>query len=138
MSGALSWMSPLQAVVAVNDPAVQVVQVGGGVPAAVQGNHGPDLRGNDGQHVNDHPLGLVAGEAEGVHHLQALDDAGLLLAGGVLQLGAELGGELLQVDLLQQLLHSLGALPASKSSSYFSRISRYSFSDRIWLRDRGV
>ena len=29
-------------------------------------------------------------------------------------------------------------MPASKSSSYFSRMSRYSFSERIWFLDRGV
>ena len=29
-------------------------------------------------------------------------------------------------------------MPASKSSSYFSRMSRYSFSDSSWLRSRGV
>ena len=29
-------------------------------------------------------------------------------------------------------------MPASKSSSYFSRMSRYSFSDRIWQRCSGV
>ena len=47
---------PLEAVVAVDDPAVQVVQVGGGEPAAVQLHHGADLRRNDRQHVHDHPL----------------------------------------------------------------------------------
>ena len=54
--------------------------IGGGVAAAVQGNHGPDLGGDDGQHVDDHPLGLVAGDPEGVHYLQTLNDTGLLLA----------------------------------------------------------
>ena len=41
--------------------------------------------------------------------LQPLDHARLLLAGGGLQLGVELLAELLQIDLLQQLLHGLGA-----------------------------
>ena len=99
---------PLEAVVAVDDPAVQVIQVRGGEPAAVQLDHGADLRGDDGQHIDDHPLGLVAREAESVHHLQALDDPGFLLSGGVLQLAAQLLGELLQVDLLEQLFDRLG------------------------------
>jgi len=107
--GGVELDEPLEAVVAVDDPAVQVVQVGGGEAAAVQLHHGAQLRGNDGQHVDDHPLGLIAGDAEGVHHLQALDDAGLLLAGGVLQLGAEGLGELLQIDVLKQLLDRLSA-----------------------------
>ena len=99
----------LQTVIPVDDPAVQIVQVGGGEPAAVQLHHGAQLRRDDGQHIDNHPLGLVAGEAEGVHHLQALDNAGLLLAGCVLQLSAELLRELLQIDVLKQLLHCLGA-----------------------------
>ncbi len=90
---------PLEAVVAVDDPAVEVIEVAGGEASAVQLDHGPDLRGDDRQHVDNHPLGLVAGEAEGVHHLQALDNAGLLLAGGVAQLRVELGGELLQIHV---------------------------------------
>ena len=98
----------LEAVVAVDDPAIQVVQVGGGEPAAVQLDHGANFGGDDRQHVDDHPLRLVAGDAEGVHDLQALDDPGLLLAGGVVQLLAQLDGKLLQVDVGQQLLHGLG------------------------------
>ena len=53
-------------------------------------------------------LGLVAGLPEGLHDLQALDDPQLLLGGGGLQLVAQLLGELIQVDLLQQLLDGLG------------------------------
>ena len=100
---------PLQAVVPVDHPAVQVVQIGGGEPSAVQLHHGAQLRGNDGQHVDDHPLRLVAGLPEGVHHLQPLDDLGLLLAAGVLHLGAQGGGQLLQIQIGQQLLHRLRA-----------------------------
>ena len=107
--GGLQLHQALQAVVAVDDPAVQVVQVAGGETAAVQLHHGTDLRRDDGQHIDDHPLRLVAGQAEGVHHLKALDDAGLFLAGGGLQLGVQLLAQLLQIDLLQQLLHGLGA-----------------------------
>ena len=107
--GGVQLHQAAQTVVAVDDPAVQVVQVGGGEAAAVQLHHGAQLRRDHGQHVDDHPLGLVAGDAEGIHHLKALDDAGLLLAGGGLQLGVELLAELLQIDLLQQLLHGLGA-----------------------------
>ena len=106
--GGVELDQTLQAVVAVDHPAVQVVQIGGGKAAAVQLYHGAQLGGDHRQHVDDHPLGLVAGDAEGVYHLQALDDAGLLLAGGVLQLGAELVGQLLQINVLEQLLHGLG------------------------------
>ena len=104
--GSVQFHQAAQTVVAVDDPAVQV---GGGEAAAVQLHHGAQLGRNHGQHVDDHPLGLVAGDAEGVHHLKAFDNAGLLLAGGGFQLGVELLAELLQIDLLQQILHGLGA-----------------------------
>ena len=50
----------LQPVVAVDDPAVQVVQIGGGEPAAVQGHQRAQFGGQHRDHVQDHPLGLVA------------------------------------------------------------------------------
>ena len=71
----------LQAVVAVDDAAVQVVQVGGGEAAAVQGHQGPQLGRDDRDDVQDHPLRLVAALAEGLHHLQALGELDLLLDG---------------------------------------------------------
>ena len=99
---------PLEAVVAVDHPAIQVIQVGGGKAATIQLNHGANIRGDDGQHVHNHPAGLVAGLPEGFNHLQALDNAQLLLGGSGFQLGTQLLRELIQVNLLQQLLDSLG------------------------------
>ena len=107
--GGLQLHEPLQAVVAVDDTAVQVVQIGRSKASAVQLHHGSDLRRDHGQHVNDHPLRLVAAETEGVHHLQPLDHTRLLLPGGGFQLRVQLLAQLLQIDLLQQLLHRLRA-----------------------------
>ena len=107
--GGVQVHQALQAVVAVDDPAVQVIQVRGGEAAAVQLHHGAQVGRQNGQNVHDHPLRLVAGDPESVHHFQPLDDPGLLLAGGILQLCVELGGEGLQVHVLEQLLHGFGA-----------------------------
>jgi hypothetical protein len=79
---------PLQAVVPVDDAAVEVVQIGRREAAAVELDHRAHLRRDHRQHVHDHPGRLVAGLAEGLDDLETLDDAQLLLAGGVLQLGA--------------------------------------------------
>ena len=98
-----------QTVVAVDDAAVQVVQVGGGKAAAVQLNHGAQVRRQHGQHIHDHPLGTVAGDAESLNNLQTLEDAHALLAGGLFHLGGQLSAQLIQIDLLQQGLDSLGA-----------------------------
>ena len=71
--------------VAVDDAAVQVIQVGGGEATAVQLDHGAQVRRQHRQHIHDHPLGAVAGNAEGLDGLQTLQDAHPLLAGGLLE-----------------------------------------------------
>ena len=62
----------LQPVVAVDHAAIQIVQVGGGKTAAVQWNQGTQLRRNDRNHIQNHPVRLVAALAEGLDNFQAL------------------------------------------------------------------
>ena len=42
-------LEPYEAVIAVNDPAVEVVEVARGKAAAIERNEGSDVRGDDGQ-----------------------------------------------------------------------------------------
>ena len=105
--GGMELHEPLQTVVPVDDPAIQIVQVRGCKPAAIQLNHGTDIGGDHGQHVHDHPAGLIAGLPESLHDLQPLDNAQLLLRGRRFQLCTQLLGQLIQVQLLQQLLDGL-------------------------------
>ena len=100
----------LQAVVAVDDAAVEVVQVRRREAAAVEGDERAELRRDDGDDVQDHPLRAVARPAERVDDLQAL--GGLeALQGRRLGLHdeAKLLGEVVDVDALEQLLDRLGA-----------------------------
>ena len=99
----------LEAVVAVDNAAVEVIEVGRCETTAVELDHRADVRRDDRQDIHDHPLGLVAGGAEGLGDLEPLDDAQLLLAAGVDKLTAELAAQGLEIDLGQQLLHGLGA-----------------------------
>jgi hypothetical protein len=100
----------LQAVVAVDDAAVEVVQVGGGEPAAVQGHQGPQFGGQHRDHVEDHPLGLVAAALEGFGDLEPLGDLHPLLGGGLgLHEVTQLDGQRLHVHVLEQFLDGLGA-----------------------------
>src|SRR6059058_3536846 len=71
---------PLEAVVPVDDAAVEVVQVGGREAAAVQLHHRAELRRDDRDRLENHPLGAVLKLDERVDDLQALDRALLLLA----------------------------------------------------------
>ena len=100
---------PLEAVVPVDDAAVQVVQVAGGEPSAVKLHHGAQFRGQHRQDGKDHPLGLVAALAERLHHAKRLDGLLTPLAGrgsnGLLKLDAP-GVE---VHLLEDLENRLGS-----------------------------
>src|SRR5581483_10961050 len=94
----------LQPVVPVDDPAVEVVQVGRREAAAVERDERAEVGRDDGDDLEDHPLGAIARAPERVHDLQALR-----LAGRALHLAAELVGDLLDLDLAQHLADRLGA-----------------------------
>ena len=66
---------PLQAIVAVDDAAVEIVEVGGREAPAVERHQGPEVGRNDRHLGQDHPFGLVAGVDERLDDLQALGEA---------------------------------------------------------------
>ena len=99
----------LQAVVAIDDAAVQIIQVGGGKSAAVELHHRADFRREHRHDIENHPLGAVVRQSECLDNLQALDDLQLLLTAGMLQLLFQLLGELFDIDFGEQLLNSLRA-----------------------------
>ncbi len=109
-------LEPLEAVVAVDDAPVEVVQVAGGEPAAVKRHERAQIRRDDRDHLEHHPLGTIARDAEGLGDLETL---GQLLALGVAgrraHLLAQLLGERLDVDLAQQLANRLTAHPGDKA-----------------------
>ncbi len=77
--GSMQLDQLLEAVVAVDYAAIQVVEIGGGEPAAIQRDQWTQFRRNDRDHVQDHPLRLVAGLAEALDDAQALGVLELLL-----------------------------------------------------------
>ena len=100
----------LEPVVAVDDAAVEIVQVGGGEAAAIERHQGAQLGRQHRNHVQDHPLGLVAALAEGVHDAQPLGVLDALLQAGVgLHLFAQLVAELIDIDVAQEFLDRFGA-----------------------------
>ena len=116
----------LEPVVPVDDPAVQVVQVGGGEAATVELDHGAQLGRDHRHHVEDHgprvvePPAVLVAAVEGGHDLEPLD--GLLLALGRQRLVAVLGLDgapeldllLVEVDPLDQLGDGVGPMPPWK------------------------
>src|SRR6516164_3923345 len=82
---------PLQAVVAVDDAAIEIVEVGRGEAAAVERHQGPQI-GRDHRHVREHhPFRLIVGLGEGFNQLEPLSE---LLR---LQLGSRFGDFLAQI-----------------------------------------
>ncbi len=100
---------PLEAVVPIDHAPVQVVQVARREPAAVQLHHRAQLRRDDRDRLEDHPLRLVLGLDERVDDLQALDRALLLLALRGLDRLAEQRGLGVEVEVLEQLADRLRA-----------------------------
>src|SRR5262249_49017884 len=80
MSGA-QLDQPLQAVVAVDDAAIEIVEIGGGEAPAIERNERPQIR-RDHRHLRqDHPFRLVAGLLERLDDLEPLGDLLLLDVG---------------------------------------------------------
>src|SRR6185437_1341036 len=110
----------LQPVVAVDDAAIQVVQIAGSETAAIQRHQRTQFRRNHRDHVQNHPLRLVAALAEALYHAQALGVLQLLLdAGFRLHPLANVFAEMFDVHLLQQLFHALGAHHRDKLTRKF-------------------
>ena len=110
MSGALSSSRRRRPVVAVDDAAIQVVQIRGREAAAIQRHQRTQVRRQHGQHHHDHPLGLVARIDEALAELEALGqtlELGFARSAGHFFANLEQLG--LQVDALEQLVHGFGA-----------------------------
>ena len=108
ISGCTEVEQTTETVVAVDDAAVQVVQVGGREAATVELDHGAQLRRDHRDDVEHHGRRRVAGLQERVDDAQALDGADLLLAlavGDLLVQQLALGR---QVERLEALLDALG------------------------------
>src|SRR3569623_657236 len=108
--GRIQVEQALQAIVAVDDAAIEVVQIGSREAAAGERHQRAQLGRQYRQHGHHHPLGTVARLDEGLHQLEALGellDAGLRAGGHDLVTQAH--HFFLQVDAGQQLIHCLGA-----------------------------
>ena len=103
--GGLDLYELLQTVVADDDAAVEVIEVGCGETSSVQGHERPQVGGNDGDDLHDHPLGTVhvLGLAESLDDAQTLEGLGLALLGCLaLGLVAQVVGEFVQIEVGQE------------------------------------
>ena len=94
---------PLQAVVAVDDAAVEIVEIGSGKAAAVERHQRTQVRRNHRHHGEDHPLRLVAGEAECLDDLQTLGEFLVLDVGfSLVHFGTQLRLQLFKLEPFEQ------------------------------------
>ena len=101
---------PLQPVVAVDDAAVEVVQIRGREAAAVERHERPQFRRNDRDDLEDHPLRPAVRLDKGLDELQPLDELfAARLRVGVPQLVAQPLLLLGEIDGGQHRAHRLGA-----------------------------
>ena len=98
----MQLQQPFQTVVAVDYPAVQVVQVAGSETAAVQLNHGTQVRGNNRYHIQNHPGRFVARFLESFRYFQTANNTDLLLAVSVLHFFPQLFNEGRNINFFQQ------------------------------------
>src|SRR4051812_20363954 len=100
----------LEAIVAVDHATVQIVQVGGREAAAVERNERAQIRRQNRDHAEHHPLRTISRAAERFHDLEAL---GVLLTlrfrGRGAHVRAELLGERVDVHALEHLDHRFTA-----------------------------
>ena len=92
----------LQTVIAVDNAAVEVVQVGGSKAATVQLHHRAQLWRDNRDGVQHHAGRIVAGAQEGSNDLQALQGTHLLLALAVVDDLAQFLGLSLEVEVADQ------------------------------------
>ncbi|MBS1224225.1 MAG: hypothetical protein H6R24_903 [Proteobacteria bacterium] len=104
------FQQPLEAVVAVDHPPVEIVEIGSGEAAAVQRHQRPQIGRQHRQHGQHHPFRLVAGVEKRFHQLQSLGQPLELGFGAALEdFLPQLHHQLLQVQTVQQLVNGLGA-----------------------------
>ena len=115
----------LEAVVAVDDAAIEIVQIRRRETAAVERNERAQLGRDDRDDVEDHPLRTMARLAEGVDDLEPLGRLELLdLRGLGAHDQAQLVAELFDVDAAEQFFDRLGAHLGHEDVAVLRRAAR--------------
>ncbi len=108
--GRIEIHQALEPVVPVDDAPVEVVEIRGGEPSALERHKGPEVGRQHRDDIHDHLLGLEARLAEGIHDLEPLGQfLPLRHRRGGVDILPQLPVQLLQIEALEQDLDGLGA-----------------------------
>ncbi len=123
--GRAQFNEPLQAVIAVDDPAVEVVEIGGGKAAAIKRHQRAQFRRNHRDDGQDQPFRPVARTDKGLDQLEALGQfLGLEVAGDLLDLLTQAMGLFLKIDRGQEVANGLGTDRGAEGiiAQFFARL----------------
>lgn len=105
----LEFEKAIKAIIAINDAAIEVVEIGSGESAAVELNHRAQFWGDNGDNVHNHPFGAIAGFAEGFDDFESANGANAFLTVGGIEFVAEFLSEGVEVKGFKKELDSLRA-----------------------------
>ncbi len=136
--GRAQLQQPLEAVVAVDDAAIEIVQVGRGETSAVELHHRAQLRRDDRHRGEDHPLRLVAAREERFDDFETLDRLDALLSGRLFELAAQIVLQLAQVQIAQQIADRFRAHPGLEVRAVLlAALAILLLGEDLALRERG-
>ena len=131
----------LETVVAVDDAAVEVVEVGRRETATFERNQRTKVRRDHGKHGLDHPFRARLRLREALGDLEALGELLLVLLGaGGFEFLLQLDGEVGQVDLREQVLDRLGTHAGVEGTVAvsFLGIAEFVLGEKLAALERGV
>src|SRR5690606_10101585 len=131
---------PLQTIVAIDDAAIEVVQIGGREAAAIERHQRTKFRRNDRDDRHDHPFRAVSGFRERLDELQALGELlRLQFRSGLGNLHTQLCGDLFQIKADQQFADRFSTDAGSEAvlAILILRIEIFFFREKLTLLERG-
>ena len=125
--GCADFLQFLEAVVAVDDSAIEVIEVTCCKTATVKLNHRTEIGRKDGKHVEDHPFRAVATETECFNDFKALHCAETLLSNAVFNDFFEFLAVLVKVDFHKEFLDGFCTHTDTESLEGFAVIFFHKF-----------
>ena len=139
-SGVFNCRRVLQPVIPIDDATIEIVQIGGGKTASLERNKWAQIRRDDREHVENHPLGTGLRVHEALDQLQSLGELlPELFAAGSSHLLLNLVVQILQVRLLKQLLNGFGTHSRDKNIAVLVlRFAKFRLGQELALLQRGI
>src|SRR6185437_3941123 len=131
---------PLQTVVAVDDAAIEIVEVRRGEAAAIERHQRAQIGRDYRHHGQAHPFRLVTGGDEGLDQLQPLGDLLFLdIAVGLADADAQLGLHLVEVERLEHFADCFGADGGGEAvaAEFLLRLEVLLFGQQLAILERG-